>query len=104
MTRTRAISQLLVFVALVGALGTDYMAQAGSAVRADAVVDVAERIAARLSRAFDQKDHRPAAVQFARQRLAALSAARPSARPEDVRVEHLASDLRLLYLPPPSVA
>lgn len=102
MNRRLVISNLIVVTALLCAAGTDYVANAGSAVRADAVVNIADRMAARLSRAFAHKVHQPAMrYPQSRQAVAQSTADRPL-------VARLVPEVRrdvpqLLYLPPPAL-
>lgn len=104
MLKRRAISHLLVLAALVAAWGTDHLAQAGGVVRADAMVDVAERMAARFRYSFDRKSHRPAVVRLdADRRWAMAGQAEVSELSEKVYCQtHL--NPHVLYLPPPAMA
>ena len=94
---------MLVIAALLTAMGTDTMAQAGVAVRAEAVVDVAERMATRFSRAFAREVHQPAIRQQTNLRPARIVQQTPPVR--DIappRSPH--QHEHLLYLPPPALA
>lgn len=80
------------------------MAEAGAAVRAEAMVNVAERMAARFSHAFERKDHQPAAVRFQGCRPALMvTEFIPAAQNQGLARLTLA-ELQLLYLPPPGLA
>lgn len=102
MNRRQVISNLIVVTALICAAGTDYVANPVSAVNADRVVNIADRMAARLSRAFAHKIDRPAA-RYPQSRQLAMQAAIPqSPIPQWVVVTRY--DLpQLLYLPPPAL-
>jgi hypothetical protein len=56
----RVIYNVLTMTALLAALGTDYLAQAGTCFQADAVITVAEKMAVRFSKAFPQRSSQPA--------------------------------------------
>jgi hypothetical protein len=101
--RQRTLYNLLTVAALLTAMGTDQLAQAATAIRADAVVQVAERMANRFGRTYSEKERHPVA-QFARTeraitpqcRLASIRPQSQSAGVESNRVRPA-----LLHLPPP---
>ena len=100
MMKRRTICNILTVAALLTALGTDYLASAGQVVRAEAVVNVAERMAARLTRAFARKVTVPAPrmerAAEASQAICMLDV-RGIWRPKQAD----RCQLQTLYLPPP---
>ncbi len=92
--------------ALLAAMGTDALAQAGvNAARAEAVVNVAERMANRLSHAFARKVHQPAATLHwqARRPTDVAAAPRPDVADSSPKWSFRQHE-HLLYLPPPALA
>ena len=98
--RRRVIYNLLTVTALLSALGTDYLAQAGTAVRADAVVSAAEKMAVKFGDTFARRPSQPA-VRFEKTRqVVALTGEYPSsARSEPQQARYCG--MHMLHLPPP---
>lgn len=103
--RQRTLYNLLTVAALLAAMGTDYVAQASTAIRAEAVVQVAERMAGRLGRAYSHKERHPVA-QFAQTEQLTTPACRaplPWPGQEVGAVAIVRERPALLHLPPPLV-
>lgn len=98
--RRRVIYNLLTVTALLAALGTDYLAQAGTHVRAEAVVSVAEKMAARFSRAFPQRSSQPATHLETTRHTAVIVRDFPATGRQDPQQARYCS-MHTLHLPPP---
>jgi hypothetical protein len=98
--KRRAICNILVVAALLTALGTDYLASAGMAVRAEAVVDVAQRMATRFARAFPRRVNE-SAIQNGRTPQFATLVIRPFVPDEQSPLPTRHCMPHMLYLPPP---
>ena len=101
--RRNAITKLLVVASLLTAMGTDALAQTRLTVRAEAVVNVAERMASRMasrfSRAFTRKTQQPA-LPLHVSRPAPTLAVRSTVLYRTPAYIFRQSE-HLLYLPPP---
>lgn len=99
MNRRSAITQLLVVASLLTAMGTDALAQTSMTVRAEAVVNVAERMASKFSHAFTRKARQPAMPLHATRPALTLALRSPALDRKPAYI--LRPSEHLLYLPPP---
>jgi len=99
LNRRSAITQLLVVASLLTAMGTDALAQSKLTVRAEAVVNVAERMASKFSHAFTRKAKQPAMPLHATRPPLALVLRSPALDRKPAVILRAAE--HLLYLPPP---
>ncbi|GEM_PF-5464169 len=98
--RRRVIYNLLTVAALLGAMGSDYLAQAGTYVQGEAVVGVAEKMAARFGKAFPQRSSQPATRLESTRQTAAVTQEFPTAgRRDPQQARHCST--QTLHLPPP---
>lgn len=98
--RRRIIYNLLTVTALLGAMGTDYLVQASTYVQADAVVSVAEKMAARFGKAFQQRSSQPATRLESTRQIAVVTRDFPATGRHDPQQARYCSK-QTLHLPPP---
>jgi hypothetical protein len=98
--KRRALYSMLTLAVLITAMGTDYLASAGMVVRAEVVVNVAERMARRFTPVFPRRAH-PQGTQ--QQQSVQAAVASPAVAIVDQQHVHqaLACPRHILYLPPP---
>ncbi len=100
--KRRVICNALVLAMVVTSLGTDCLSQASVIVRADAVVNVAGKMASRFTRAFPRRVQQTT-IHFARRSESMTPEPRPMAAATPA-VHQSLIPLQRQYLPPPARA
>ncbi len=96
----RVVYNLLTMTALLAAMGTDYLAQAGTLVQADAVISVAEKMAVRFSKSFPQRSSQPVTRLEGIRQTALVTQEYPTVSRDEPQQARNCSAFTL-HLPPP---